>query len=99
MEDCVFCKIINGEIPTDFVYQDDKIVVFYDVKPQANKHLLLIPRKHFLDLNDTPENIVLAIKKKILDLAKEFKSYRVIINGGLAQQVKHLHVHLLGEVV
>lgn len=99
MEDCVFCKIVKGEIPTDFVYQDNEIAVFNDVKPQAKTHLILIPKRHFLDLNDAPEEIILAIKKKILDLAKEFKSYRVIINGGLAQQVKHLHFHLLGEVV
>lgn len=99
MDGCVFCKIVKGEIPTDFVYQDEQIVVFNDIKPQANKHLLFVPKKHFLDLNDAPEEIILAIKKKILDLAKEFKSYRIIVNGGLAQEVKHLHFHLLGEVV
>ncbi|MBI3559478.1 HIT domain-containing protein [Candidatus Gottesmanbacteria bacterium] len=99
MENCVFCKIVRGEIPTEFVYQDEEIAVFNDVKPQANTHLLIIPKKHFLDLNDAPDEIVLKIKNKILELTKEMKSYRIIINGGAVQEIKHLHFHLLGEVV
>lgn len=99
MENCIFCKIARGEIPTEFVYQDEEIVVFNDIKPQANKHLLIIPKKHFLDLNDAPDEIIIKIKNKILELSKEMKSFRVIINGGAAQEIKHLHWHLLGEVV
>ena len=83
----------------EFVYQDEEIVVFNDVKPQANTHLLIIPKKHFLGLNDAPDEIVIKIKNKILELSKEMKSYRIIINGGAAQEIKHLHFHLLGEVV
>ena len=83
----------------EFVYQDEEIVVFNDVKPQANTHLLIIPKKHFLGLNDAPDEIVIKIKNKILELSKEMKSYRIIINGGVAQEIKHLHWHLLGEVV
>ena len=99
MDTCIFCRIVKGEIPTDFVYQDEQIAVFKDIKPQAKNHLIFIPKKHALDLNDTPDEMVLAIKNKIIDMAKQFKSYRIIVNGGLAQEVKHLHFHLLGEVV
>lgn len=99
MENCVFCKIVRGEIPAEFVYQDEEIAVFPDTHPNAPTHLLLISKKHFLDLNDAPDEIMIKIKNKILELSKEMKSYRIIINGGAAQEVKHLHWHLLGEVV
>jgi len=99
MDDCVFCKIVSGQIPADFVYQDEEIAVFPDIKPQAKTHLIFIPKKHFTDLNDTPNEIILKIKDKILELSKEMKSYRIIVNGANAQEVKHLHFHLLGEVL
>lgn len=99
MENCVFCKIVRGEVPTEFVYQDEEIAVFPDIHPNAPTHLLLVTKKHFLDLNDAPDEILIKIKNKILELSKKMKSYRVIINGGTAQEIKHLHWHLLGEVV
>ncbi len=99
MDDCVFCKIIKGEIPAKFVYQDEDMVVFPDIKQQAQTHLLVVPKKHFLDLNDTPDEIILKIKNKILELSKGMGDYRVVINGAAAQEVKHLHVHLLGGVL
>lgn len=99
MENCVFCKIVRGEIPTEFVYQDEAIAVFKDIKPQVKTHLIFVPKQHFLDLNDAPDEIMIKIKNKILELSKKMKSYRIIINGGAAQEIKHLHWHLLGEVV
>ena len=85
MDDCVFCKIIKGEIPAKFVYQDEDMVVFPDIKQQAQTHLLVVPKKHFLDLNDTPDEIILKIKNKILELSKGMGDYRVVINGAAAQ--------------
>lgn len=99
MDNCVFCKIVSGQISADFVYQDEEIVVFPDIKPQAKNHLLFVPKKHFTDLNDASNEIVLKIKDKILELSKEMKSYKIIVNGADAQEVKHLHFHLLGEVL
>lgn len=99
MNDCVFCKITKGEIPANFVYQDEEIAVFPDIKQQAQTHLLVVPKKHFLDLNDTPDEIVIKIKNKILELSKGMGDYRVVINGAGAQEIKHLHVHLLGGVL
>ncbi|MEK7565670.1 MAG: HIT domain-containing protein [Patescibacteria group bacterium] len=99
MTDCVFCKVVAGEIPAGFVYQDEEIAVFPDVKPQTQTHLLLIPKKHFMDLNDAPDEIILKIKNKILELSKDMESYRVVVNGAAAQEVKHLHFHLLGGVL
>ncbi len=98
MTDCVFCKIVAGELPVKFVYQDEDMVVFPDIKPQAVTHWLVVPKKHFTDLNDASDEVVLKIKNKILGLSREMKSYRVVINGAAAQEVKHLHFHLLGGV-
>jgi len=96
---CVFCKIVSGAIPVNFVYQDEEIVVFPDMHPQAKTHLLFVPKKHFLDLNDAPNEVILKLKDKVLELSKEMSSYRIIVNGAGAQEIKHLHFHLLGEVV
>ncbi|MFW6136674.1 MAG: histidine triad nucleotide-binding protein [Candidatus Aminicenantaceae bacterium] len=105
MEDCIFCKIINKEIPAAIVYQDDLITVFEDINPKAPVHLLIIPKEHFASLNDIPES-----KKElaghILIKAKEIagkkgiagKGYRLVLNTGRdsGQDVHHIHFHLLG---
>ncbi len=102
MEDCVFCKIVKGEIPSKFLYQDDKIAVFPDKNPGAPIHILLVPKEHIADLTDAPEEIISAINQKIKDFVKEGnfmeKGYRIVINGGTAKAVPHLHFHLLGEI-
>lgn len=102
--DCLFCKIIGGEIPSDKVYEDDLVYVFKDISPEAPVHLLIVPKKH-IDSNDTLEegdkeligHIFLLAKK----LAKDFKltkGYRIVNNIGEdgGQSVKHMHFHLLG---
>lgn len=104
MEDCLFCKIIKGEIPSDFVYEDDKIVVFKDISPQAPVHLLLVPKTHIESadsIDDENQHLLGHIFKVAKDLAKEEgldNGYRIVNNckedGG--QTVDHIHFHLIG---
>ena len=101
--DCLFCKIANGEIPSNKVYEDDKILAFRDIAPQADVHVLVIPKEHIASsANDiTMENceIVGYIFAKIPEIAKlsGVDSYRVINNCGdkAGQTVKHIHFHIL----
>lgn len=104
MEDCIFCKIINKEIPSEKVYEDENVYAFKDIQPQASIHVLVIPKKHISSVNDLNEenidavkNIFLAINKIAKELNIAEKGYRVITNTGegAGQTVKHLHYHLL----
>lgn len=104
-KDCLFCKIVAGEIPAVKIYEDETCVAFNDISPQAPTHILIVPREHF-DSLDTAENshkeILGHLLLKAADIAREQNfaenGYRVVINtneqGG--QTVFHLHVHLLG---
>ena len=104
MEDCIFCKIIKGEIPSDKVYEDDEILAFKDINPIAPIHVLIIPKKHIdsiNEINDEDELLIGKIFIVIKKLAKEFNldnGYRIVNNCGEdgGQAVKHLHFHLLG---
>ncbi len=104
MSDCLFCKILAGEIPSDKVYEDDKVYVFKDIYPKADVHLLMIPREHVDSLNEIDESFdeVMAYMMRLLPkLAKEQglnDGFRTIINTGPAggQEVFHLHIHLMG---
>lgn len=103
--DCVFCKIVAGEIPSDILYRDKEVIAFRDINPQAPVHLLIIPRKHIPSLTDLTEaessllgrmvNIAnrLAVKEGV-----SASGYRLVINCGEqgGQLVSHLHMHLLG---
>ena len=104
MEDCLFCKIIKGEIPSNKVYEDEEILAFKDINPVAPIHILVIPKKHIDSLahmEKEDEIIVGKIYGVINKIAKEqgFKEngYRVIVNCGkdAGQEVMHLHFHLL----
>ncbi len=104
MEDCLFCKIIKGEIPCKKVYEDEKILAFYDIHPAAPIHILVIPKKHIASLahlEKEDEAIVGKIYSVINEIAEEkaFKQdgYRVIVNCGKngGQEVMHLHFHVL----
>nr|QBM01662.1 purine nucleoside phosphoramidase [uncultured archaeon] len=103
MNGCLFCKIIKGEIPTKFVYQDREIVVFADIKPKARVHLLVVPTLHiksFLDLSVKNFSLLTKMVKVIQRLIREQKiggSYHLVINGGARLEVSHLHWHLLGD--
>ena len=102
--DCLFCKIIEGEIPSQCLYEDDKIYVFKDIDPQAPVHFLVIPKKHIESLDTTDDEdgeLIGYVFKKIRDLAKEQglkDGYRVVNNIGEdgGQSVKHMHFHVLG---
>ena len=104
MADCVFCKIISGEIPSKKVYEDEKIIAINDLNPQAPVHVLFIPKEHICCANAiTEENsgVVAHIFTKIPAVAKELgleNGYRVVNNCGEdgGQSVMHLHFHLLG---
>ena len=102
--DCLFCKIAAGEIPSKKAYEDEKVVAFYDIDPQAPVHILVIPKEHIQSVSQiTPENqeIVGHIFTIIAKLARELNledGYRVVSNVGQqgGQSVPHLHFHLLG---
>lgn len=102
--DCLFCKIINGDIPSNKVYEDDKIIAIHDISPQAPVHVLIIPKEHIAcadDINDSNCAVVGHIFSKISEIAKSLSledGYRVINNckENGAQTVMHLHFHLLG---
>lgn len=104
MTDCLFCKILAGEIPSDKVYEDDKMLVFKDINPHADVHLLAIPRVHISSLNDITaehDEVMAHMIKQLPILAKEQgldDGFRTIINTGKGggQIVFHLHMHLLG---
>ncbi len=105
MVDCIFCKIAQGEIPSNIVYEDDKILAFKDLSPQAPVHILLIPKEHIKSANDLGEDnshIVGHIFTIANKLAKELEiadaGYRIVNNCGEngGQTVGHLHFHLLG---
>lgn len=104
MNNCLFCKIINGEIPSDKVYEDEEILAFRDINPATPIHILVIPKKHIESLahmQDTDEAIIGKIYGVINKIAEEqgFKEngYRVIVNCGkdAGQEVMHLHFHVL----
>ena len=102
--DCIFCKIANGEIPSTKVYEDDKILAFKDLNPQAKAHVLVIPKEHICcadKIDSTNSGNIALIFEKIPEIAKTAgctNGYRVITNCGEdgCQSVKHLHFHILG---
>jgi histidine triad (HIT) family protein len=106
MADCIFCKIAQKEIPSQIVYEDESVIAFKDLEPQAPVHVLVIPKKHVasvLDLGKEDGVLVAHILSNVIpQLAKELgiaeKGFRVVTNTGDegGQSVKHLHFHLLG---
>jgi histidine triad (HIT) family protein len=105
MKDCIFCKIINKEIPASIVYEDERIIAFDDINPQAPVHILLIPKEHFPSLNEIPEgkkDVLSHLLFKAREIAQEKeigeKGYRIVLNTGResGQDVLHIHFHLLG---
>ena len=104
MDDCIFCKIINREIPSDIVYEDEQVLAFKDINPQMPIHILVIPKKHIesiIDLKIQDETLVgrifIAIKNIAKDIGIDKTGFRVISNCGenAGQTVKHLHFHIL----
>ncbi len=103
MEDCLFCKIIKGEIPSTKVYEDDRVYAFYDIDKKAPEHILIIPKKHMssmLELQDGEIAAALFFAANIIAKEKNLDEtgFRTVINTGKdgGQTVSHLHMHLLG---
>lgn len=104
MENCIFCKIIAGGIPSNKVYEDDDMLVFRDINPQAKVHCLCVPKSHFATLAEMDEKQAEQVKRclvKIPEIAKALgleNGYRLIVNQGkdAGQTVFHLHIHILG---
>ena len=103
--DCLFCKIIAGEIPSNKVYEDDFVLAFHDINPQAPVHVLVIPKQHIPSVAavnesncDAVAKVFTAIAKVAKELGLEENGYRVVSNCGEAagQTVHHLHFHILG---
>ena len=103
MEECIFCKIIKGEIPKEFIYQSDSLVVFPDINPSADIHLLIVPKEHIGKIGDIGKThgellgeVYEIVNKLVSENNLTDNFYRVVVNGGKAQHIPHLHFHLLG---
>ena len=104
-KDCIFCQIVSGEVPTDIVYQDEEVIAFHDIKPQAPVHLIIIPRRHIHSLVHLSE-ADLSLVGDMVGIANQLakregvaeSGYRLVINCGEegGQLVPHLHLHLIG---
>lgn len=102
MTECIFCKISQGAIPGDIVFQDDQLLVLRDINPQAPVHLLVIPRDHYTDIVDASKNppLLSALLAKCASLGQEMggeQGFRIVVNTGEygGQTVGHLHFHVL----
>jgi histidine triad (HIT) family protein len=101
MGDCIFCKIVAGEFNTDFVYENEHVVVFKDIHPKAPVHLLVVPRVHVPSLNELEDKCLMGeLLQAVKDVTEKIglKSYQTVINTGkeAGQVVFHLHLHILG---
>jgi histidine triad (HIT) family protein len=105
MTDCIFCQIAAGKLASDIVYEDDEVLAFNDMNPEAPTHILVVPRKHISNLNDAGPEDTTVIGKVVLTaalLAKQRglgdQGYRLVVNTGkeAGQTVDHVHFHLLG---
>ena len=103
--DCIFCKIIRGEIPGKFVYRDTQVVAFYDISPKAPVHVLIVPVSHIpslIEVTETEKELLGTLLLKVQEIAKKLgialSGYKVVVNNGesAGQLVFHLHLHLLG---
>ena len=103
MADCIFCKIVKGEIPKEFRYEDEEIVAFGDINPVNKVHILFVPKKHieaFEKIED--DKFFPSVRRGIQKLVQEEglvgRGYKILVNGGGAQIINHLHLHLIGPI-
>jgi len=105
MAECIFCQIVGGTIPTPKLYEDDHVIAFDDINPQARVHILVIPKRHVVSLDDTQDSdsallgqLMVVCAKVARDRAIVESGYRVVANTGrgAGQSVFHLHLHVLG---
>ena len=98
--DCLFCKIVSGSIPSYKIYEDETVIAFLDINPDSNGHTLIIPKKHYLDMNDIPLDTLNHIFKVAKELKVKIESklnadgLTFVQNNGDIQEVKHFHLHL-----
>ena len=103
--ECIFCKIINGDMPSYTVYEDDVVKAFLDINPTTNGNLLIVPKKHYeniIDIDLTTLNHINKVAKKLYSLLKEklhIDGLTLIQNNGLGQEIKHYHLHLTPRYV
>ena len=101
--DCIFCKIINGDIPSKKVYEDDKVFAIMDINPVVDGHVLVIPKNHVSDFTELDNNLILHIYEVAKKLSKRLmdkldaKAFTFSVNYGDSQMVKHFHLHLLPD--
>lgn len=99
--DCIFCKIIDGEIPSYKLFEDDKCICILNINPDAPGHSLIIPKKHYIDISDidldTMSHINLVSKKIVYSLKEKLNvpGFKVLQNNGIEQEIKHYHVHII----
>ena len=99
--DCIFCKIIKGEIPSYKIYEDNVILAFLDVNPYSPGHTLIVPKEHTLDIETIPEETINHIMKHAKDIAKlitkklDAPGYTLVQNNGFVEEVKHFHLHII----
>ena len=99
--DCLFCKICDGSIPSNTVYEDDLVKVFLDINPNTNGHMLIVPKNHVVTVNDINEDLakrIIEVEKKMYALVKEklnCEGLTIVQNNDYGQDVKHYHVHLI----
>jgi histidine triad (HIT) family protein len=104
MSDCLFCKIINGDIPASKLYEDDDVLAFWDIAPQAPKHFLVIPKKHISGINKAEEadqqllGKLMTIAARLAQEEGIGENFRAVVNTGeeAGQTVFHIHMHVLG---
>lgn len=98
---CIFCKIIDGDIPSYKIYEDDDILAFLDVNPVEPGHTLIIPKKHTLDITTIDNDVLIKIFDKARDISKLLidklgaNGFSLVQNNGIAQDVKHFHLHII----
>ncbi len=102
MENCIFCKIINNELPSKTIYEDEQIKIIMNINPNTNGHLLVLPKKHMENLMDTSDEVIIhmiqIIRTKIYPLLKEklnCEGLTLAQNNDLGQEIKHYHIHLI----
>ena len=102
MKDCIFCKIINGELPSKTVYEDDLIKVIMNINPNTNGHLLVLPKEHYINIMDISDEVVThslkVIRETLFPLLKErlnCEGLTLAENNELGQEIKHFHIHLI----
>ncbi len=101
MKNCVFCKIASHELPKEFEYEDDDVMVFPDLNPARAVHFLIVPKKHLKDFSElTDSKLMIKVFNKLQDIVKvkglDKNGFKVFLNGGGAQIIDHLHIQLTG---